>query len=200
MRAYIAARHGPVADDNVLRVPRVRPVGVDRLPLRVARGVHVQVRHGHVLRVCDEGMPELRLSPGDAVDVDVRPPPHREGYRPSVLVRAVPVLVDPRLPVAVEQRLPVPPHGDVVAAEQPGRRPPRVGDAVGRPQPVGDVVGGPDELAEDADVAVGEVRRVHDLPDVECALGEDDGAVLAAFLEGVEDLRRVVDCRGEVAL
>lgn len=58
-------------------------------------------------------------------------------------------------------------------------------------QPVRDV-GTPDQLSVDGDVAVQQVRRVHDLVDVEFLVRQDDGAVDPTQLKRLQDRRRVV--------
>lgn len=64
-------------------------------------------------------------------------------------------------------------------------------DRVAVRQPVRDV-GTPDQLAIDGDVAVQQVRRVHDLVDVEFLVRQDDGAIDPTQLKRLQDRRRVV--------
>ena len=54
---HVAAGHGPVFDDDVFGVPGVGSIGVYGAPLRGGCGVHVEVGHGDVLGVGDEGVP-----------------------------------------------------------------------------------------------------------------------------------------------
>lgn len=194
-KTHVSRSDGPVSKSDVLRIPRVCTVSIDRRPLGRRSRVHVQVGHGHVLRVGDEGVPELALTPGYAVDPDIVGVPERQGDGPAVLVALVPVLIVPDLAVAVEEGLAVALEGDVLPADEPGGRAAGVDDGDTVLQPVGDVVAAPDEGAVDVDVDVAEVVSAHDLADVVGALGDDNGASLAALLEGIEDLGRVVGCR-----
>ncbi len=189
---HIARDDGPVADDDIPRIPGVDAVRVDGRPLRVAGGVHVEVRHGDVLAVGHEGVPELGLAPGDAVDEDVGAVPDGEADGPALAVAAVAVLVHPDLAVAVEEGPAVAAERDVGAAELPRRVQARVLDRQRVGDPVLQVVGAPHPPAVDVDRHVVQVRRLHHLPDVVRPLLEDDRAVRGALPERAEDLRRVV--------
>lgn len=84
--SYIAAFNNPILDDDILGVPRVKTISIDGIPLRCRGGIHIEVGHRHIFRVCNERVPwgvsvaygccgesspKLRLSPRDTIDKDV---------------------------------------------------------------------------------------------------------------------------------
>jgi hypothetical protein len=72
---YITTRDGPVCDGDILRVPGIRTVRILRALTVLRVGFHVEVRHGHVLRVRNKGMPELRHAPNSTVSSHFTFPP-----------------------------------------------------------------------------------------------------------------------------
>ena len=95
--AVVAASDGPGVEAHVPRVPGVAAVRVDGVVAVVARAVHVDVRHGHVGAVADEGVPELGLSPRHAVDEDVGAVVDGDGDGSAGLVALAHVFVIPGL-------------------------------------------------------------------------------------------------------
>lgn len=102
----IATRHDPVGDPDVPSVPDISSIGVDSCPPGRRGGIHVEVGHLNVLRICDKGVPELGLPPGNTVHQDISSSPDCQADRPARLVAFVLILVIPSLTVPKEERLP----------------------------------------------------------------------------------------------
>ena len=167
---HVAASDDPVLEDNVFGVPTVEAVGVHGVVPRVGGRVHVEIGHGHVLRVRDKGMPasvsvpfsyisagpnrpELSLPPRYTVDEHILRFPKRQGYRTPGHVTSVLVHVIPLLSVAKEKSLTMAANGESVATESPSSGALGISNADAVTRPVVNVVV-PRELSSDGDIAV----------------------------------------------
>lgn len=56
----VATLYNPVLDGDVLRIPGIKAISVDGVPLRGRSGVHVEIGHCYIFGICDECVPVLR--------------------------------------------------------------------------------------------------------------------------------------------
>lgn len=204
--SYIAAFNNPILDDDILRVPRVKTVSIDGVPLRCRGGIHIEVGHRHIFRVCNERVPwrvsvaygccgesspKLRLSPRDPIDKDVLRFPKSKADGTASHVRAVLVHIIPLLAVAVEERLAMSTDGKGVSTQPESRRTLCICDADTILRPIADVIV-PGQLSLDANVTVLKVQNIHNFGDSVVAFGYLDLSVLTALLESVHNVSRVI--------